>query len=68
MKLLFVFGTRPEAIKLAPVVRELSARANFDCKVCVTGQHRELLAQVLDLFCGRIGISKSCGRIRTWPI
>jgi UDP-N-acetylglucosamine 2-epimerase (non-hydrolysing) len=50
MKLLFVFGTRPEAIKLAPVVRELSARANFHCKVCVTGQHRELLTQVLDLF------------------
>jgi UDP-N-acetylglucosamine 2-epimerase (non-hydrolysing) len=50
MRLLFVFGTRPEAIKLAPVVRELSTRANFDCKVCVTGQHRELLAQVLDLF------------------
>src|SRR6516165_3544324 len=50
MKLLFVFGTRPEAIKLAPVVRELSARPDFQCKVCVTGQHRELLAQVLDLF------------------
>jgi UDP-N-acetylglucosamine 2-epimerase (non-hydrolysing) len=50
MKLLFVFGTRPEAIKLAPVVRDLSARPNFNCKVCVTGQHRELLAQVLDLF------------------
>ena len=50
MKLLFVFGTRPEAIKLAPVVRELSARANFHCKLCVTGQHRELLGQVLDLF------------------
>src|SRR5262245_56547040 len=50
MKLLFVFGTRPEAIKLALVVRELSARPNFDCKVCVTGQHRELLTQVLNLF------------------
>jgi UDP-N-acetylglucosamine 2-epimerase (non-hydrolysing) len=50
MKLLFVFGTRPEAIKLAQVVRELSARPDFDCKVCVTGQHRELLAQFLDLF------------------
>jgi len=50
MKLLFVFGTRPEAIKLAPVVRELSARPNFHCRLCVTGQHRELLAQVLDLF------------------
>jgi UDP-N-acetylglucosamine 2-epimerase len=50
MKLLFVFGTRPEAIKLALVVKELSARPNLDCKVCVTGQHRELLTQVLDLF------------------
>ncbi len=50
MRLLFVFGTRPEAIKLAPVVRELTARPEFDCKVCVTGQHREMLMQVLDLF------------------
>jgi UDP-N-acetylglucosamine 2-epimerase len=50
MKLLFVFGTRPEAIKLAPLVRELSAHPNFHCKLCVTGQHRELLAQVVDLF------------------
>ena len=50
MKVLFVFGTRPEAIKLAPVVKELSDRPNFDCKICVTGQHREMLAQVLDLF------------------
>jgi len=50
MKVLFVFGTRPEAIKLAPVIRELSARANFQCKICVTGQHRELLTQILDLF------------------
>ncbi len=50
MKVLFVFGTRPEAIKLAPVVKELSARPNFHCKICVTGQHREMLAQVLELF------------------
>jgi UDP-N-acetylglucosamine 2-epimerase (non-hydrolysing) len=50
MKLLFVFGTRPEAIKLAPVFKELSARPSFDCKICVTGQHREMLAQVLELF------------------
>src|SRR5262249_14309898 len=50
MKVLFVFGTRPEAIKLAPVIRELSGRSNFDCKICVTGQHREMLAQVLELF------------------
>ena len=50
MKVLFVFGTRPEAIKLAPVVKELSARPAFECKICVTGQHREMLTQVLDLF------------------
>jgi UDP-N-acetylglucosamine 2-epimerase len=50
MNILFVFGTRPEAIKLAPVVRELASRPDFQCKICVTGQHRELLAQVLALF------------------
>lgn len=50
MKVLFVFGTRPEAIKLAPVIKELSGRPNFNCKICVTGQHREMLAQVLQLF------------------
>jgi UDP-N-acetylglucosamine 2-epimerase (non-hydrolysing) len=50
MKLLFVFGTRPEAIKLAPVFLELSGRPSFDCKICVTGQHREMLTQALDLF------------------
>jgi UDP-N-acetylglucosamine 2-epimerase (non-hydrolysing) len=50
MKVLFIFGTRPEAIKLAPVVKELTDRRNFDCKICVTGQHREMLSQVLDLF------------------
>jgi UDP-N-acetylglucosamine 2-epimerase (non-hydrolysing) len=50
MKVLFVFGTRPEAIKLAPVIKELSSRRNFDCKICITGQHREMLAQVLELF------------------
>jgi UDP-N-acetylglucosamine 2-epimerase (non-hydrolysing) len=50
MKLLFVLGTRPEAIKLAPVVRELAARPEFDCRICATGQHREILAQFLGLF------------------
>ena len=48
MKVLIVFGTRPEAIKMAPVVAELSK--DFDVKVCVTAQHREMLDQVLDLF------------------
>jgi UDP-N-acetylglucosamine 2-epimerase len=50
MKVLFVFGTRPEAIKLAPVVKELAARPGLDSKICITGQHREMLAQVVGLF------------------
>lgn len=46
-----VFGTRPEAIKMAPLVKELEKHTDsFDFKVCVTGQHRELLDQVLHLF------------------
>jgi len=45
-----VFGTRPEAIKLAPVVLALKADSRFDCQVCVTGQHREMLDQVLKVF------------------
>lgn len=52
MKILTVFGTRPEAIKMACVVRELSTRGAelFDSRVCVTAQHREMLDQVLQLF------------------
>ncbi len=50
-KILLVFGTRPEAIKMAPVVKEMLKRPNvFETKVCVTGQHREMLDQVLDVF------------------
>ncbi len=50
MKVLSVFGTRPEAIKMAPVVKALEADDRFDAKVCVTGQHTEMLAQVNTLF------------------
>src|SRR4051812_17304034 len=49
-RILFVLGTRPEAIKLAPLFREMSTYRDFCCRLCVTGQHRELLASVLDLF------------------
>ncbi len=50
-KILIVFGTRPEAIKMAPVVYELKKYPDeFDLKVCVTGQHREMLDQVLTIF------------------
>ena len=47
--ILVVFGTRPEAIKLFPVVAALKADARFDCKVCVSAQHRSLLDQVLEI-------------------
>jgi len=51
LKVLSIFGTRPEAIKLAPVIKALRARpSEFTSRVCVTGQHRELLDQVLRLF------------------
>ena len=50
MRILTVFGTRPEAIKMAPLVKELEQSKEIDSKVCVTGQHREMLDQVLKLF------------------
>jgi UDP-N-acetylglucosamine 2-epimerase (non-hydrolysing) len=50
MKILTVFGTRPEAIKMAPLVQQLAATANIESKVCVTAQHRQMLDQVLELF------------------
>lgn len=49
-KNLIVFGTRPEAIKMAPLVKEFFKNENFVTKVCVTGQHREMLDQVLKFF------------------
>nr|P52641.2 RecName: Full=Probable UDP-N-acetylglucosamine 2-epimerase; AltName: Full=UDP-GlcNAc-2-epimerase [Ralstonia solanacearum] len=49
-KVLVVFGTRPEAIKMAPLVKALQADASLQCGVCVTAQHREMLDQVLRLF------------------
>ena len=49
-KILLVFGTRPEAIKMCPLVNELKTRNNVETVVCVTGQHREMLTQVLEAF------------------
>ena len=49
-KICAIFGTRPEAIKLCPVVLALKVDPAFDCRVCVTGQHKEMLQQVLDVF------------------
>ena len=50
MKVLFVFGTRPEGIKMAPIIKEIQKRDKFECYTCVTGQHREMLDQVLEIF------------------
>lgn len=50
MRILLVFGTRPEAIKMCPLVNELKTRAGIETAVCVTGQHRQMLDQVLKAF------------------
>lgn len=49
-KIMIVFGTRPEAIKLCPLILELKKRSTFNVKVCVTAQHRQMLDQVLETF------------------
>lgn len=49
-KIITIFGTRPEAIKMAPLVKELEKREGIESKVCVTAQHREMLDQVLEFF------------------
>ena len=50
IKVMTVFGTRPEAIKMAPLVNELKSRKEIECIVCVTAQHRQMLDQVLNVF------------------
>lgn len=50
IKVMLVFGTRPEAIKMAPLALLLGSDDRFDCRICVTGQHREMLDQVLRIF------------------
>jgi len=50
IKILSIFGTRPEAIKMAPLIVALQEHDSFDSKICVTAQHREMLDQVLDVF------------------
>jgi UDP-N-Acetylglucosamine 2-epimerase (EC 5.1.3.14) len=49
-KVMLVFGTRPEAIKMCPLVKELKSRSGVNVTVCVTGQHRQMLDQVLNAF------------------
>lgn len=50
LKIMSVFGTRPEAIKMAPLVRELARREHFESLCCLTGQHREMLDSVMEIF------------------
>ena len=50
MKILAVFGTRPEAIKMCPLVIELKKHPEIECEICLTGQHKEMLRQVMDAF------------------
>src|ERR1044071_7678849 len=52
LRILFIFGTRPEAIKLCPVIRHFREECNekFDVRICVTAQHRGMLDQVLEVF------------------
>ena len=49
-KVMLIFGTRPEAIKMCPLIKELKTRESINVKVCVTGQHKEMLQQVLECF------------------
>lgn len=49
-KIMLVFGTRPEAIKMCPLVNELKTRKSLETIVCVTGQHKQMLEQVLNTF------------------
>ncbi len=50
LRVLSIFGTRPEAVKMAPVIQALRARPEIESRICVTAQHRQMLDQVLDLF------------------
>ena len=50
MKILSIFGTRPEAIKMCPLVKKMQANKSIESVVCLTGQHREMLCQVMDVF------------------
>ena len=50
MKIMCVFGTRPEGIKMAPIIKAIKKRPEIECVICITAQHREMLDQVLNLF------------------
>lgn len=49
LKVMFVFGTRPEGIKMAPIIKAIKKRSDMECVICITAQHRQMLDQVLNL-------------------
>ena len=63
-KVMLVFGTRPEAIKMCPLVNELKSRKTIQTIVCVTGQHRQMLDQVLNTFNVRFCINYGCVNLK----
>lgn len=68
-KIMLVFGTRPEGIKMCPLVNELKRRPQVQTVVCVTGQHKQMLQQVLDAFSVvRITIWRLCSRTRRFSM
>ena len=65
---MLVFGTRPEAIKMCPLVRELRSRDGIRTVVCVTGQHRQMLDQVLEAFDVVPRLRSLCNEAGTDPL
>lgn len=64
MRVLSIFGTRPEAIKMCPLVKKLEASPEIESVVCLTGQHREMLQQVIDIFGTRVDYNLNIMRPR----
>ena len=58
-KILSVFGTRPEAINMTPVVRQLAQKSNIEARICVTTQRHEMLDQILNFFISDAGLRMS---------
>jgi len=67
IRVMSILGTRPEAVKMAPVIQELKKRVEFDSRVCVTAQHRQMLDQVLDLFNIQPDIDLNLMRVNHYP-
>ena len=67
LRIMSVFGTRPEAIKMCPLVRELAAREGVESLCCVTAQHRQMLDSVLEVFSLKTGLGSRHHDTQTDP-